>query len=157
MQNARNRNKTVEPNLAILWHMGAARNALNCTAVLSNKASTMARIQCISHVLLCHLPHTPFFCPCGLGGPQPYGLRARVGHRQPYGVGEPRRHTRPSYPAPHQSRSVAGRRSMALKQSANTPVRRRVHHDAGGGWRPPVISHLSSSPITACSYQCTAT
>ena len=52
----------------------------NCIAVLLNKASTMARIQCLSHVLLCHLPHTPFFCPCGLGGPPPYGVRARVGH-----------------------------------------------------------------------------
>ena len=43
------------------------------------------------------------------------------------------------YPSflPSPTSKPVSRRSMALKQSANTPVRRRVHHDAGGGWRPP--------------------
>ena len=54
----------------------------NCIAVLPNKASTMARIQRLSHVLLCHLPHTPFFVltfvnsalamTCSLVAPHPH-------------------------------------------------------------------------------------
>jgi len=160
MRNVQNSNKTVEPNLAILWHMGALKRVRRATPSIVPRFYLTRRqpwhASSASRTCCCATFHTrPSSARAALADPSRTASERELATDSRTALANhvaiPVLLTQPHIEAGQSQVDGVEAVSKHPGPSPCSPRRRR--------WLapPPVISHLSSSPITACSYHCTAT